>query len=290
MAVGASGSIKAIQLVCEASGWSDQTITSHALQKLGKLLVKSKHIDAANLPKLSDERRPIFPGAVAILTAIFDSLDVDEMAISDKALREGLLLDLMGRDENRDIHESSIAAMQHHYGVDSEHAERVAATARGLLDDIGDDVAGARESARLLHWAALLHEIGLAIAHEGYHKHGSYIVRNADIQGLSQSEQAVLAALLYLQRGKFRRAVVEDLPAARQASVESLTLLLRLAVLLHRGRDPQMQAPVHITIDEKNLKLTFDNNWLADHPLTHADLMREQRYLDAAGYVLEISA
>ena len=288
-ALGASGSIKAIQRVCIAAGWTDNTITREALGKLSRKLIKSGDINAAKLPKLDEDRRPIFPGAAAVLTAIFNGLSVAEMGVSDKALREGLLLDLMDRDDNRDIREVSIVDIQRRYQLDTKHAERVADTTRRLLHEAGRGLPVARESERLLHWAAQLHEIGLAIAHKGYHKHGAYIVRNADLQGFSQSEQAALAALLHLHRGKFRPSVLDDLPNSRRTVIEPLALVLRLAVLLHRGRDPDMQPPVHLRVDGKTLTLSFDDDWGEAHPLTQADLVREQAYLKAVGHVLRLS-
>lgn len=287
-ALGASGSIKTIQRVCIAAGWTDRAITPAALHKLSRRLIKSKQIHAARLPGVSTDRRPIFPGAVAVLTAILDSLGIAEMTPSDKALREGLLLDLVDRDHNRDIREASVADAQRRYQLNTTHAARVADTSARLLQDVDHALPDAGSSRRLLHWAAQLHELGLAIAHKGYHKHGAYIVRNTDLQRFSQSEQAVLAALLRLQRGKCRFSALNDLPGNRRSVIEPLAILLRLAVLLHRGRDPDMRPPLHLKLDDKTLELTFDDDWLDAHPLTYADLLREQGYLKAAGYTLRL--
>jgi exopolyphosphatase/guanosine-5'-triphosphate,3'-diphosphate pyrophosphatase len=288
IALGASGSIKAIAHVCAAAGWMKGAITPTALARLARALIQAGHIDRAELPTLSPARRPIFTGAAAVLTAIFEDLGIQAMQLTDKALREGLLLDLLGRAEAHDRRETSVVDAQQRYAADIDQAARVAATGARLLADTGcwlPDSATAYP--RLLHWAAQLHEIGATIAYKGYHKHSAYIVRNADLAGFSQSEQLVLSVLLHLHRGQFRRGVLADLPARQRPGVERLAVVLRLAVLLNRSRDPK-HPPVHLQAVETQLRLLFDDGWLDAHPLTRADLLREAAYLDAVGYVLQL--
>lgn len=288
VAIGASGSIKAVQKVCAEAGWCGQNITLDALKQLGKALIKCGHIDKLTLNGLSDDRRPIFPGGTAVLTAIFESLKIEEMEVSDKALREGLLLDLLGRLGARDVREDSVTAAAARYGADSVHAKSVAETAQRLLQQNPNIPGNKRGNAQYLRWAAQLHEIGLAISHKGYHRHGEYIVRNADLQGFSQSEQAILACLIRLHRGRFRDEILSDLPASQQTSTRALALLLRMAVLVHRGRDPESRPPLKLQIDDAKLRLEFDQDWLEAHPLTREDLDREIEYLAREDYKLKI--
>ena len=155
----------------------------------------------------------------------------------------------------------------------------------GLAPETGDK----RANAQYLRWAAQLHEIGLAISHKGYHRHGEYIVRNADFQGFSQSEQAILACLVRLHRGRFCNEILTELPAGQQASTHALALLLRIAVLVHRGRDPETHPPLTLELDGAKLRLAFAQDWLEAHPLTREDLDRENVYLARVGYKLKIT-
>jgi hypothetical protein len=42
-----------------------------------------------------------------------------------------------------------------------------------------------------LQRAALLHETGFSVSHTGFHKHGAYILRNADMPGFSAGSRNV---------------------------------------------------------------------------------------------------
>jgi len=39
-----------------------------------------------------------------------------------------------------------------------------------------------------LQWAAQLYETGLAISHNDYHKHGAFMLANAELAGFSKPE------------------------------------------------------------------------------------------------------
>ena len=178
------------------------------------------------------------PGGVAILEAVFEALGIESMRVSESALREGLLFDLVGRTRHADIRGRSIAALATRHAVDAAHAVRVERTARAIFDRVAGPWGLGEEDASMLAWAARLHEVGLAISHSQYHKHGDYIVRNADLLGFSTTEQQRLAVLVRAHRRKFPEAEFEALPKADAAKSRRLALVLRLAVLLHRSRTP----------------------------------------------------
>jgi exopolyphosphatase / guanosine-5'-triphosphate,3'-diphosphate pyrophosphatase len=143
------------------------------------------------------------------------------------------------------------------------------------------------EHQQLLIWAAQLHEIGLIVAHNQYHKHGEYLLRNSDLAGFSRQEQALLATLVRGHRRKFPSSVFELLPHAERHLALHLGILLRLAVLLHRSRSLTPLPTLHLeTPGAGELCLTFPADWLAQHPLTQADLDNEQLYLAETGFKL----
>lgn len=288
VAVGSSGTIRAIRDVVQAEGWSDHGITLESLQHLRERLLEAGSVSALKLEGLSDERRPVVPGGFAVLFGVFEALGIELMRVSDEALREGLLYDLMGRLQHDDVRGRTVTAFSNRFGVDREHAARVEATALQLLEEIGPGWGlNPDEVGDMLSWAARLHEAGLAVSHSQYHKHGAYLLEHADLSGFSGPEQRILAALVRGHRRKLPRAIFEGLPAPCNVTAARLCILLRLAVLFHRSRDGARQPHVHASVGKSSLRLLFPERWLDAHPLTRAELEREAAYLKPAGVKLK---
>ncbi len=284
-AIGASGTVRAVASVVQSAEWSRRGITRDALKKLRAAIIDAESIDRLSLPGLSRSRAPVFPGGVAILSALFESLGVEEMWVSDSALREGLLNDLLGRFLHRDVRNTTVEALMDRYHVDREQAGRVEATLLGLLPQVLDAWSLPKgRSEELCSWAARLHEIGLDIAHSHYHRHGAYVLENSDMPGFSRQEQSLLSALVRAHRRKFPGSVFKSLPTKGRL-VEHLAVLLRLAVLLHRSRS---EVPgVTLTAGRRSLSVQLPTGWLEAHPLTQADLLEEAELLRAGDFELK---
>ena len=287
-AVGSSGTIKAIERVVIANGWSEEGIDRSSLKRLRRALVGAGHIDEVKLEELSDDRRPVFAGGVAVLSAVFKALDIDEMQVSDLALREGLLYELVGHIRHIDIRDSTVRAVMQRFGVDRKQASRVETTARALLRQVeGDWALDDPEHTLMLNWASRLHEIGLVISHSSFHKHGAYILANADLPGFSRPQQAILAALVRVHRRRFLDSEFAAVPSYAAESAKRMAVLLRLSVLMHRGRSGSHKPPMKIAVHEKDVRLEFPDGWLLEHPLTEAEIAREAEYLSASGFTLQ---
>jgi exopolyphosphatase/guanosine-5'-triphosphate,3'-diphosphate pyrophosphatase len=289
-AVGASGTIRSVAAVVRAAGWSKRGISAKALRRLRDAMVEAGHVDHLGFEGLNPARRAVFPGGVAMLAALFESLGIDRMLPAEGALREGLLNDLVGRIRREDVRGRSVRALADRYHVDWKQAHRVEHTARQLLVQVGESFGLASvEPRQLLSWAAQLHEIGLDIAHQHYHRHGEYIIAQSDLHGFSREEQRVLALLVRAHRRKFPGSLFAELPRRRTKQAERLAILLRLSVLLHRSRSPDDPPEPSLTVEKRSLELGFPEGWLEQHPLTHADLEQERTYLKGAGYRLGLA-
>ena len=274
----------------QAEGWSEKGISRKSLKKLRRVLAEAGHVNKVELQALSDNRRPVFAGGVAVLSAVFKALDIEQMRVSDLALREGLLFELLGSIQHHDSRNRTVETLVHRYGLDHAQGTQVAATTLELLQQVRrhwglEDP----ENEQLLEWAAQLHEIGLAISHSSYHKHGAYILANADLAGFSRQTQGLLSILVRAHRRKFPVSLFEGLGRDTRQTTERLAILLRLAVLLHRGRNTLSKPPINILAKGGNIAISFPRNWLEDHPLTEAELEREANYLKAGGYFLSYS-
>lgn len=287
-AVGSSGTIRAIRSVVLANGWSEEGITPDSLRKLREHLIDAGHVDAIDLEGLSDERRPVFAGGVAVLSALFEALDIDLLKVSDLALREGLMYELVGYQRHQDIRGRTVESMCQRFGIDQEQAQRIEITATALLSQVARDwELTDNECTHTLSWACKLHELGLTLSHSGFHKHGAYILKHADMPGFSRQQQARLAALVRNHRRKISKSVFRELPRYMAESTRRLCILLRLAVLLHRGRSSDNKPMLYLDVKRDQIHVTFPGNWLAEHPLTRIELERESDYLAAAGYELK---
>jgi exopolyphosphatase/guanosine-5'-triphosphate,3'-diphosphate pyrophosphatase len=284
---GASGTVRAVAAVARRNGWSAEGITPGALRKLRKALLAAGDVQRLKLPGLSRERAAVLPGGVAILWAVFHAFGITEMVPSAGSLREGVLHDLLGRLGTDDERVRTIARLAELYRVDGAQAARVEKTALGFLAQVaGSWGLQGREPRNYLAWAAAVHEIGLMVAHGGHHKHGAYLLTHADLPGFSFPEQELLALLVRCHRRKIPSALFDGLPAERRATALRLAVLLRLAVVLHRGRESGPGIEVGLTAEERTVKLTFPRGWLRARPLTRADLEQEAAWLRGAGVEL----
>ena len=288
-AIGTSGTIIATEAVArELHVIESHDLTAAAVEALIQEVLKYDDISALSLPGLSERRAQVWPGGLAILVELLKVLRIDKLQISDGALREGLLYDHLGRLQHEDARERSIRAMASRYNVDEAQAKRVAMTAKTLLDQCAETWKLTSPIApNLLVWASQLHEIGLDISHDGYQRHGAYIAENADLPGFPRAEQRMLAFLIASQRRQIESASIEVVTSAWRKSALRLALLLRLAVLLNRSRTTVELPTVSLEVEDVSMRLKFPDGWLGENPLTMADLEREQKYLQSAGFRLE---
>ncbi|MDH0834951.1 exopolyphosphatase [Acinetobacter johnsonii] len=276
--VGSSGTIKACRQITVNMGWSNEKeeLTRDGLDKLKEKLLKYKHVSEMEFDGLKEDRRAVLPAGIAILYAIFDVLELDKLVYSDGALREGVMYDLLGRFQHEDIRDRSVQALMGRYNADPKQAERVVNMAQHLFDGVAESLKLTTEDSDLLRRAAYLHEIGLAISHAGYHRHGAYLLQHSDIAGFSQIDQNHLSHLVAHHRRKLRSDARVDVMKVGGNKLVYLCLLLRLAVLLNHSRSDQMLPAIELTVgNAQQWQLSVSGN-AAQWPLLVADLHDEQ--------------
>ncbi|MBC7983877.1 MAG: exopolyphosphatase, partial [Candidatus Obscuribacterales bacterium] len=288
-AVGTSGTIRCVSDIVRGVSGSESLVTTAAVENLIDHAIRVGHIDKLRWPELTADRASIFPGGVAIIAEVLSALDIKTMRATDGALREGLLYDLLGRFTNEDARVRSVRAMQGRFHVDLAQAERVEQTSLAFLSQVASIWRLTDPSIEeLLGWAARLHEIGLDVSHAHYHRHGGYLLEHADLPGFPQEDQKVLAAMVRSHRRRLDFKLLEDLPAPWHVQAEYLIVLLRLAVLIHRGRSPSTPPKIALHAKARGLALEFPRGWLDTHPLTQADLEQEVESLREVGFRLRV--
>src|SRR4029079_20122 len=232
------------------------------------------------------DRKLSFGGGVAILAEVFEQLGIESMRVAEGAMREGLLYDLLGRYTEEDARDRTVRSMQQRYHVDAAQAERVENTAVNFLNQVAETWQQVSDPAieQPLRWAARLHEIGLDVAHSGYHRHGAYLLANADMAGFPREEQKLLAIMVGSHRKKPAIEEADELTPPWDQRAPAMTLLLRIAVLLHRGRSSVALPDIRLATKPDSLEMRFPPGWLDDHPLTVADLQSEIESLKSVGF------
>jgi exopolyphosphatase / guanosine-5'-triphosphate,3'-diphosphate pyrophosphatase len=284
-AVASSGTARAIGDILEGSGWSAAGITREGIEKLRGALLKAGDAGRLDLPGLKEDRIGVLPGGFAIMSAIFAELEIEHMTLANGAMRQGILWDMIGRAHRRDMRELTVRQFVKRYHVDATHAHRVEKIALRLFEQLAE---GGREDneypKQMLSWAARLQEIGLTVAHSGYHKHSAYIVANADMPGFSKMEQSQLSMLVLAHRGSLSK--LKGL--VRPDYDWSLLVALRLAALLYRSRADIRLPAIRAERRKATFTVDLDARWLATNPLTVAELRDEIIEWKELGIDLEV--
>jgi exopolyphosphatase/guanosine-5'-triphosphate,3'-diphosphate pyrophosphatase len=269
----------------QLNGMDGGDITPAGLDRLRNALVKAGDLSSLTLAGLRADRVPVLPGGIAIIRAVMAELGIERMAVATGAMREGLLYDLLGRVHRHDMRDVTVAQFMRRYHVDAKQARRVSTLAASLRADFpGDSAQDAENALRQMGWAAKLHEIGMSVAYSGYHRHGAYILANADMPGFSRDEQQTLSALALAHRRSLKKVWASVL-----GKIDAqLILALRLAALFYRHRTAIDVPELRIKADATLFRLAMDREWLQPNPLTAAALTAEVREWEKIDYELRV--
>ncbi len=287
-AFGSSGTARALGEIIKLNnldgGGGTGDITLEGLDNFRDHLLKVGDIKKLEVAGLRADRAPVLPGGFAIMSAAFSELGIHHMSQAMGALRQGVLYDLLGRFHNQDMREVTVRQFMQRYRVDSAQAKRVESLSLMLGKQLLADFPEAEEMLHILSWAARLHEVGISVAHSGYHKHSAYILGNADMPGFSRMEQERLSSLTLAHRGvigKARDSVVE-LPDC------ALLFSLRLATLFHRSRSDIEWPQLEVRLGNTEFELLIEEGWLERNPLTDTALAAEIEQWATFGFDLRI--
>ena len=285
-AVGSSGTARSIENILRENGFAEDGITREGLERLRSLLLRHEKADPERIAGLRPNRAPVLPGGVAILGAVLSELGLESMKVSDGALRHGVLYDLLGRVEHRDMREVTVTQFMRRYHIEAAHAERVRTLALTIYDALSPGAEREDDSDRLmLDWAARLAEVGLSIAHAQYHKHSAYVLSNADMPGFSRMEQVRLARIVLAHRGKLTKVRDAGLDATDWKSI----FALRTASLILRSRSDARLPFLRVAADEGGFAIDLPQSWLDESPLSATALEAEADHWRSVGMRLELS-
>ena len=231
------------------------------LHDLVKAVTSRTTAERLELAGLDEKRVDIIVAGAILLDEIFRAFDIEEMTISEFALREGVLFDRFGRQAGQELHDlrrTNLMRLARQLDPDPEHAEHTAKLATELFDrtaklhGLGDD---ARE---LLHGASIVHNVGLFISHSSHHKHTYYVVRNSEqLTGFTEHEIELIAVIArYHRKSKpsDKHPEFTNLSKADQRLVSTLAGMLRIAIGLDRRHAGTVRS-VRVFIDDGILQI-----------------------------------
>ncbi len=259
VAIGSSGTILALTAMARAAAGEPvktlnaATLSAGELTSVVKRLVDARSVASrAKLPGLDASRADIILAGALILEGVFEAFAIDEMTVSDHALREGVLLDTIQRTHGgslhhlRDVSRRSVLALAELFDDEPDHSAHVARLALDLFDDTapihGLD-SGCRE---YLEAAALLANVGLFVSHSQHHLHSYYVIRNSDrLTGLTDTEIEIIAQIARYHRKSAPKPSHEAFARLRpheQHVVRVLAGILRVAIGFDRSHDGRVRS------------------------------------------------
>ncbi len=299
--VGTSGTIETIFYLLKDRNLIDNAITYKGLKILKKEFLQAEKVENLELNASALNRREIIVSGLAIMLGIFKSLKIKRMRISEAALREGILFDLLGKSHNKDVRDKAIHGLRDRFHVNADQARRVGNTAKKIFKMVKSSwELDKKEWRQLLSWAAEIHEVGMALNYSQQQKHGDYIIRATDISGFSLQRKKQLALLVRANRRKFPQYLFDEVEHSKErVALIRLSRILRLAVLLNHRRRDGIKIPHTIEVEDApsmgidkgvgkdRMKLYFSSHFLEDMTLVAADLEQERQFLAYADYTLE---
>jgi len=289
--IGTSGTIRSLFTLCQQDrpNGHDIPVTLKSLRNLMKQFISAGHVDKLSFPDLSEDRRVVIAGGLAILIAVFKALEIEGLVYSPAALREGVLYQMEDELHHADIRGRTASSLATRYDVDTTQATMVLNTTLLLFNEVEKawKLTGL-DFKNMLGWAALLHEVGMQINSRGIQKHSAYILGNVDMPGFTQEQQLLLATLVRFHRKKIRTSELPTFNLFDEQSVKHLIALLRLGVLLNIKRQEGFVPDLIVQVEKSELTIILPDGWLDEKPIISADLLRESHYWKALDLKLTI--
>lgn len=232
------------------------------LRSVGSLILKSDGPSRLDLPGIDPKRSDIITAAAVVLEELLEPFGFEEMTFSEWALREGIILSelenyqLMG-EAGDSVRMSSVLGVTHRFHWNGRHAQHVSDLALSMFDQTQEIHHLGENERELLHYGALLHDIGEHIAMEDHDIHSAYLIEHSRLRGFSPQEKRVLISL-----GRFHRrgspkadfAPFAQLDPQWQSTVIKLVAILRIADALDRSHE-EVVTEVVVSLEKERVVL-----------------------------------
>lgn len=274
LCVGSSGTIMATGSMIEALNKKKKTqnfiLNNYKITKADFAVVKEEVLSKKteekrkNIPGLDDKRADIIPAGIIILDEIFNLFGLEQMVISAYALREGIIIDTLQKDQTDqtaptffDIRKDSIVQLANTCEYDRNHCNYVSLLSLQLYDQLLSLHHLDHVCREYLEAAAILHDIGYQISHTNHHHHSYYIIKNSELLGFNETEISIIAYVARYHRKSHPKQSHEDfssLTEKTQMIIKKLSAILRLVDALDRTHS-KVISKIESVITKRNVVL-----------------------------------
>jgi exopolyphosphatase / guanosine-5'-triphosphate,3'-diphosphate pyrophosphatase len=250
------------------SGAKSQVLSRKTLKKTAQILCALNLEERKRIPGINPERADILVAGAAAIDAIMEEFGLEEIKVSHKELRDGLLVDYLSTFEGfrefqkTPIRQRSVLHLSRSCNYDEKHSETVALLATQLFDSA--KIAGlhnlSEEERELLKYAATMHDIGDFLSFNDHHLHAHYIISNASLLGFDQKEITIMANVAKFHRKKYptkKTLKSTGLDENSKTTVMILAVFLRLAEKLDRSHCAIIKRAEFINIDQDRVLLSL---------------------------------
>ena len=267
-ALGTSGTLENLAAMCAALYGSDPAfIERDPLNKLVGRLIESRTADRAKMRGLDDQRKDQVLAGAVLVGELFKRLDLPKIAMCKSALREGILIEYLGRKQRAmsirrevpDPRRRSVLDLARRCEWNHVHAEQVARIALQLFDQLKPIHKLGKTARELFEYAVLLHDIGWHIGKTDHEKHSEYLIVNGDLKGLKPEEIEAMAAIARHHRKalpKKTHGIYGKLPPRWRSFVDVGVALLRVADGLDRSHCSVVSS-LSTSIHKKRVAITI---------------------------------
>ena len=250
--IGTSGTILSLGALVLVAGQGkveeirNQRVQAKALHRLRKQLVEADLQERLRIPGMDPRRADLSVAGAVLFDTILRGLGAAEFTLCDLALREGLVLDYIHRNQARirkvnrypDVRRRSIVELGERCNYWSEHAQQVARLALSIFDQTRSEHGLGDREREWLEFGALLHDVGVHISYERHHRHSYYLIKNGDLRGFEPHETEIIALIARYHRQALPKKTHEgfdELEPAHRRVVKHLSAMVRLAEGLDRS-------------------------------------------------------
>ena len=258
--IGTSGTILSLGELVLAEGRTvgsddlrNRRVSAKQVKRLRKEITSVDLAGRLRIPGLDPRRADVAVAGSVLLDTILRLIGADDLTLCDLALREGLVLDYMHRNQAQiarveqypDVRRRSVVELAERCNYASNHAAQVGRMALALFDQTQPvHGLGARER-EWLEYAAWLHDIGLHISYARHHRHSYYLIKNGGLRGFEPEEVEVVALVArYHRRARPKRSHegYSSLRPQLRRTVKALAAMLRVAEGLDRSHAQSVES------------------------------------------------